>query len=818
MDTQVLIVGAGPTGLVMAHQLARFGVPFRIVDKYAAPLELSQAAALHARALEVFAELGVADRILEEGQRVDHLVLRTKYRDRVHVDFTDLEHTRFAHMVDIPQNRTEHILLDGLYERGVEVEREVLLTGFEQCPDRVEATLRHKDGTEEVCRTRWLVGCDGVKSTVRDLLGLGFGGDDYADDWVLCDAKLEWPLPRNEMTFSSAEDGILGVFPLPGENRYRVAYTQNFDENGEPIPPSAEDIQRSLRRTGFEGRVIEAGDFWIFNLAHRQAETFRRGRAFLAGDAAHVHTPFGGQGLNLGVGDAHNLAWKLAMVETGRAGDELLHSYTAERHPIGESVIRFTHLGASAMLTGKGPKSYLRDGVMALGDSSAGFRRRLAYRLSQLSHNYRGTELVSGKTRGLSAGDRAPDQRFFDGHSDSYRSVFDLLSGTKFSLLLVDSGDEDPLTRGSWREVAGAVGERYGGLIETHLVTTDHLVPDDVPEGTRVWIDRGMDLDLYHRPGKTSVYLVRPDGHLAYVGSPAARGDLLSFLRRTPYLNVPDLRKPVTVSATSVSHGANGNGTSAAHYVPTVVPVITPSVNYYVVRGRERSVLVDTGFPGKADAVLERLEKGGVDLGEISLILLTHGHPDHAGNAAELRRRLGVPVAIHALEAGWMRSGVCVIPPAVRPFGRVIKATTKPEVLPFEPDVLLEEGATLDEYGVDGSVLHTPGHSPGSVSVLLAGGEAIAGDLMAGGFVLENRPGYMFLLEDVARARRSIEKLLSYEPSRLYFGHGRPASGASARRRFAADVDLGGHGGVRGGSLPSAERIEREKTTAQKGA
>lgn len=815
-EIPVLVVGAGPTGLVMAHELARRGVNFRIIDKHASPLELTKAAALHARTLEIFDELGVADRILAEGQQVDHLFLRTKYRDRIHLDFTGLKDARFNHMVDIPQHKTEHILIERLAERGVSIDREVKLVDLRQHPDGVEATLKHADGTEKVCRAAWLVGCDGSKSTVRNLVGLQFQGEDYTDPWVLCDARVEWPLPRNEMTFSSSEEGIYGVFPLPGENRYRLAYTQNFDERGQPVEPSIEDAQRSMRRTGIKGRVLSADQFWVFSLDHRQAKRYRKGRVFLVGDAAHVHTPFGGQGMNLGISDAYNLGWKLALVVKGQAEERLLDSYEAERYPIGKNVVRTTHIGATAMLMRKGGKTYLRDVAMTAGNASAAFRRGMTHNLSQFAHNYRGTELVSGRVGGLAAGDRVPDQRFFDGLSDSYLGVFDLLDGDRFSLLLVDSGDRGALTRGSWREISEAVGEDYQGQIDIHLITTEPGAPDSVPEGTKVWSDRAMDLTRYHRPGTTSVYLVRPDGHLAYARSPAQLGHLLSFLRRTPYVRS---RKPSASPAMILGdYKANGNGCpgGTAAMRPEVVPVITPTVNYYVVRGQEGSVLVDTGFPGKADALLEQLEKRGVDPAEISLILLTHGHPDHAGNAAELRQRLGVPVAIHPLEAEWMRSGKSVIPPAVRPFGRVIKATTKPEIPPFEPDMLLEEGVTLDEYGVSGSILHTPGHSPGSVSLLLSGRETIAGDLMAGGFVREDRPGYMFLLDDVALARRSIEKLLFHEPSRLYFGHGLPASGESVRQRFAADLDLFGRN-EEVASPRHGEQVGVKKATTQKG-
>jgi hydroxyacylglutathione hydrolase len=178
------------------------------------------------------------------------------------------------------------------------------------------------------------------------------------------------------------------------------------------------------------------------------------------------------------------------------------------------------------------------------------------------------------------------------------------------------------------------------------------------------------------------------------------------------------------------------------------------------------------------------LRKQGVNQEEIKLILLTHSHPDHAGNAAELRQRLGVPIGIHPLEADWVRSGHTIIPTPIRPFGHIIKATTRSEVPPFEPDVLVTDGMNLDKYGVRGKILHTPGHSPGSISLLLTGGEAIVGDLMAGGLILKNRPNRMFLLEDIPLTHSSIQKLLSFNPSQLFFGHGQPANGESVRQRL----------------------------------
>ncbi|HLG75584.1 MAG TPA: MBL fold metallo-hydrolase [Ktedonobacteraceae bacterium] len=209
-------------------------------------------------------------------------------------------------------------------------------------------------------------------------------------------------------------------------------------------------------------------------------------------------------------------------------------------------------------------------------------------------------------------------------------------------------------------------------------------------------------------------------------------------------------------------------------------------VNAYVIRG-ERSVLVDTGFPGMADTILQQLQQRGIAGREISLILLTHGHPDHAGSAAELQRRLQVPVAIHPLEAEWMRRGRAHIPRPIRPFGYFVKAITRPDIPSFEPDLLLEEGMDLKPYGVEGQIVHTPGHSPGSISILHPTGVAIVGDVMAGSLRHPERALYPFLAEDMSVLHRSIQRLLQYPIEHYYFGHGFPAHAQAVRQRF---VDL----------------------------
>ena len=226
----------------------------------------------------------------------------------------------------------------------------------------------------------------------------------------------------------------------------------------------------------------------------------------------------------------------------------------------------------------------------------------------------------------------------------------------------------------------------------------------------------------------------------------------------------------------------------------TIVPLPLVIVNAYLIRG-ERTVLVDTGFPGMTTMILDKLSAKGVERREISLILLTHGHPDHAGNARDLRERLGAPVAIHQLEADWMRAGHMPLPPAIRPFGHLIRPLIRPKIAPFVPDLLLEDGMDLTDWGVEAQVMHTPGHSLGSVSLLLPSGGCIVADLMAGGFVRRNRPDNPFFATDMAQLRGSIAALMAKGPRRLFFGHGLPSDPQAIRRRFARDIGFDQPGG-----------------------
>ena len=536
MPVRILVVGCGPTGLTVAGVLKTRGIDVTLVDKYPGVLKATKAAAIHARTLEVLDTLGVAQRIVDEGQKVEFLNLRTHYEDRLVVRFDELADTRYPFMIDLPQYRTEEILIDRLTELGVAFRRSVELTDLRQDKDGVRVTLQPLDpdshtpeGEAEDHKFDYVIGCDGVHSKVRAKIGQEFSGETYADPWCLTDAQVDWPIPRNEMTFSSDATGICGMFPLPEPGHFRVVYTQWFDDDGKPIPPDRDNMLRAMKRTGLEAEVKDIGKFWTFDLDHRQVDRYSVGRVFLVGDAAHVHTPFGGQGMNLGICDAHNLAWKLAAVVKREAGPGLLDSYHAERHPVAREVIRLTHLGASAMLIRKGTKATLRDWAFELLDAPAAPKRHMADRLSQLAQSYRHAGPFAGK---IGTGDRLPDILFYDGYTSEKHRLHQRVTPGVLNLVIgVHGEDARPVDEAA--TVLAEVKRRSPVPLRTQMYSRFRIDSREAVGGIDDW---GYDRKAELAPAITydsTAFLVRPDSfigerHLALAAEP-----ILAAIERT---------------------------------------------------------------------------------------------------------------------------------------------------------------------------------------------------------------------------------------------------------------------------------------------
>jgi 2-polyprenyl-6-methoxyphenol hydroxylase-like FAD-dependent oxidoreductase len=374
-DTDVLIVGAGPTGLTLAASLLASGVRATIVDRQTEGANTSRAGAINARTLEVLEGLDVARRMVKEGIQAPRFTIRDGNRVLIPIDFSSLP-TAYPYTLLLPQCDTERLLLDRVVELGGEVLRPKVLTSVTQDPDGVTATF--EDG--DVIRAAWVVGADGMHSTVREQTDIGFHGDKYEQSFVLADVRLTGDAPTDEVVLFWAAAGLTVVAPLPG-GAFRVV----APVDDAPEVPSAEFVQQILDDRGYGvGRMTVTDVLWgsRFRIHHRVADTYRAGRILLAGDAAHVHSPAGGQGMNLGIQDAVALAEALTLV-VGGAPDAVLDEYAAVRRPIAAQVITLTdRLTRLATL----PRALrpIRNVVMGLAGRIPAVRSVLARRLSGL--------------------------------------------------------------------------------------------------------------------------------------------------------------------------------------------------------------------------------------------------------------------------------------------------------------------------------------------------------------------------------------------------------------------------------------------------
>ena len=398
----VLIVGAGPVGLTMAAELARFGVSVRIVERNSHPTETSRALVMWSRTLELLDRAGCTPAFLEAGLKGRGASLRAGQTILGRPRFDDIASAyNFALM--IPQRDTERLLIQHLHSLDVEIERQVELLSFSEGADGVEAILGHADGRHESISVPWLVGCDGAHSAVRHGLKVEFPGSTQDDDWLIADVRLdgEHAPPADEVSIYFHRDGPFVIFPLP-DKRARVIATRGKTDIAHPRPePVIADVQALIdQRAG--GGFIASDPVWLtnFRINERKVSQYRYGRTFLAGDAAHIHSPAGGQGMNTGMQDAVNLAWKLAMVLRGEANESLLDSYSPERSTVGDMVLRnATALTDVATLTNPAAQA-ARNFVARFLLGFHAVRHGMASTMSEVDIAYTKSPLSSGRNAG----------------------------------------------------------------------------------------------------------------------------------------------------------------------------------------------------------------------------------------------------------------------------------------------------------------------------------------------------------------------------------------------------------------------------------
>lgn len=522
-DVDVLVVGAGPVGLFLACDLARRGIAVRLIDRNAGPTDLSKALGIHARTMEAFQDLGIAERALERGLPIPAAAFYSHRRQLGRVRFERLE-SPYPFLLDLEQGQTERLLMEHLGELGGRDERNCALTGFEQDEDGVTAHLEHGDGRGETCRARYLVGCDGAHSTVRHVLGLDFAGEALPANMLLADVRLDWSMPANEVVIAFAGGSLLFVAPL-ASGRARVIGDLHDDLES----PDLATVQAVLdERSPVPAQASDPVWLTNFRISERQVERYRQGRVFLAGDAAHIHSPAGGQGMNTGIQDAYNLAWKLALAVGDIGGRGLLDSYDAERRPVGAQVLAQTGRMLRTAQVANPIGRFLRDSAIGLLMQRRRMQRTITGQLSQLAVAYDDSPIVMTSWHhahhGLHAGQRAPDGPVVEARSGTRTTLFETMRGTGHVLLGFSAGDET----GPLLQAVEAALERHGDHVRAVLVMPGEGIP---PAGFS-HVDPGGKLHGRYGASAPSLYCIRPDGYVGLACRPPDIGAVGRYFAR----------------------------------------------------------------------------------------------------------------------------------------------------------------------------------------------------------------------------------------------------------------------------------------------
>ncbi|MFJ2750385.1 FAD-dependent monooxygenase [Streptomyces sp. NPDC087297] len=538
--TDVLVAGAGPVGLTAAVELRRRGVSVRIVDRLPARLPFAKAVGIQPRTLEVWDRMGLARAAMEAAVPMRGQYLYVNGAEQPRIDLSVPPEVPYG-FAALPQYETERILDDHLGRFGTTVERGTELVSYGQDAHGVTCRLRTPSGAEEEVRTRFLLGCDGAHSIVRKGLGLGFEGGAFAEEYMLADVRVDWDLPPGyalralHTDAAGAVDDVLVCIPLPGRGRYRMSMMVPPElstaagaggasdgvthglQSGRG--PELADIQTVLDRLSPKPTTA-FGIRWtsVFRISHRIVDRYGHGRVFVAGDAAHIHPPTGAQGMNTGIQDAWNLAWKIALaVEDGAAHPGLLASYDAERRPVGEEVVGRTVRHAV-------------EGMENDPDDPA----TLMLREAQLLVGYRGSPIVdpAGEGRGPRPGDRAPDCGGLEAAVSTYpMRLYDVLREREHVLLLYGAGAGAGITTGAGTgldRLVRTARDSSGGRLEVCvLLPPDADAQADAGAGIEadagllpVYIDsRGEFARLYAAEAPTA-FVIRPDGYLGARLSP----------------------------------------------------------------------------------------------------------------------------------------------------------------------------------------------------------------------------------------------------------------------------------------------------------
>ena len=487
---------------MLANQLGRRGIKTVIIDRHSGPAQQTRAMAVHARTLEIYSKLGIADRALELGRVGNGANMWSQGRLKAHIPFRGMGEgvSAFPYVLMLGQDDNERIMGDHLHRWNIDVHWNTELVALEQDASQVTATVKESDGRTTKITAAYVAGCDGARSSVREMRGIKFPGEPYEHVFFVADTEAVGSMVPDELNVYLWRDGFTLFFPMRGPDRWRVIGILPEDLREKQNVTFA-DVIPSLQHEGGTGLSFRSCDwFSTYRIFHRCTERFRDGRCFLLGDAAHIHSPMGGQGMNTGLQDAYNLAWKLALVVSKQADPGLLDSYEAERSPVAHALLATTDRAFRLVVSENWLAGIFRTRIIAniaaLAMTRAWVRKRAFRALSQTGIAYRQSPL-SQTLDGVAAdapraGDRFPWLHLRFRTDGPREDLFQRLDDTRFNLLVI--GQAAPT-----RERLG-----FGDQLEVHAVPSD---PENVKELARVSING------------PAFYLLRPDGHVALAGT-----------------------------------------------------------------------------------------------------------------------------------------------------------------------------------------------------------------------------------------------------------------------------------------------------------
>lgn len=527
----ILVVGAGPVGMTLAAELSRYGAPVRIIDQRRSPPDVSPAIGIHARTLEYLETMGILDRFLKQGLEIRQINIHVDGKRAAQIKLDHIN-SPFPFALNIPQAQTEAILSDHLAKLGITIERGTELIALANKESSIQTLVRGPDGKEARIDAAYIVGCDGANSVVRQQADIPFDGSDDGDAFVLADVSLAGSFETNSWHIFLHDNGMFLLFPLPND-RWRIITNLKHQPSQSP---DLEFFQKLMNERKVPPTALtECHWTSSFTVRQRIAPLYRKGRVLLAGDAAHIHSPAGGQGMNIGMQDSINLAWKLAWVTSGRSAESLLDSYHEERSKVGSETLAMTNRLTQIATPRSSMAIRLRNVMLPFLSGLEFVQFRIVDSLEEMSANYRGTNMLDDavgisdrsftpplfRSGGLVPGDRAPDGTVTSAIDGKALRLFSAFANRRFTLLIFVNRTTGKETLDAIANILRNVASLPPDTVQTILIS-GRKKPDGLAEFQHLihFDARGFVHKQYNAASTASLYLVRPDGYVSFRAIP----------------------------------------------------------------------------------------------------------------------------------------------------------------------------------------------------------------------------------------------------------------------------------------------------------